>query len=455
KIDFIDAGESDSEEIENFLNDDSIPIGVENFEFNMEEDILFLESFLSEEPCLNPPIIPNQTKLSIKEPKHSFSMGNEHFSTTLVTKEVAESSTKNLVPIPRECEVTSDIGSESIEPIKDDSSVVLTFSNPLLDDDKINSDELNSYVESNSIEFTSNHDTVKFDKFDEFSGPLIPIHIVEEEKIRRKHAEYINRIEMLFTISPRPHPPVNANTNVEFIPSFSIPIQDNDSQQEEIDIITSTDNVLPPGVDDSDGEVDVFDDLRVDNPISNSEHEFSESEDSDFDNPSVPLPPPEPPDEELDFEIDFEDEILVVRNTIVEFECIDAKDELDVFNDENDDLSYFMFVISAKMFSFLSAESEDTIFDPGLSPKIEDFLCRILSWFSRPSLLFLVVVLSVFMIFQQDLPPVIEVFMCWILVPVSKIFTSFEISERKPKKGQNRIKNGKRGEAGKSQKQLQ
>nr|GFB75764.1 hypothetical protein [Tanacetum cinerariifolium] len=86
-----------------------------------------------------------------------------------------------------------------------------------------------------------------------------------------------------------------------------------------------------------------------------------ESEDSDFDNPSVPLPPPEPPDEELDFEIDFGDDIFVVRNTIVEFECIDARV---VFNDENDDCSYFMF---AKVFSLLFAESEDTIFDPGIS----------------------------------------------------------------------------------------
>nr|GFC76933.1 reverse transcriptase domain-containing protein [Tanacetum cinerariifolium] len=49
KIDFIYAGESDSEEIENFLNDNSIPIGVENSPFNMAEDILFLESLLSEE----------------------------------------------------------------------------------------------------------------------------------------------------------------------------------------------------------------------------------------------------------------------------------------------------------------------------------------------------------------------------------------------------------------------
>nr|GEU56003.1 hypothetical protein [Tanacetum cinerariifolium] len=346
KIDFIDTGGKYfySEEIENFLNDDSIPIRVENSEFNMEEDILFLDSLLREEPYLIPPMIPNQTKLSIGEPEHSFSIGYEHFSTSLVTKEVAESSTKNLVPIPREYEVTSDNGSESIEPVKDDSSVFTTISNPLFNNDKLNSDELKSHVESNSVESTSNHDTVKFDNLDEFSKPLIPIHIVEEERVRREHADYINRMEMLFTINPRPYPT--------------------------IDIVTSTDDVLPLGVenDDSDGEVDAVNDLRVDNSISNSEHEFAESEESDFDNPSVPLPPSEPPDEELDFEIDFGDEISVVRNTIVESECIDARMKFDVFNDENDDLSYFMFVIFDKVFSFLFAESEDTIFDPGFTP---------------------------------------------------------------------------------------
>nr|GEY59886.1 hypothetical protein [Tanacetum cinerariifolium] len=176
-----------------------------------------------------------------------------------------------------------------------------------------------------------------FDNLDEFSGPVIPIHIVEEERIRREHADYINRMEMLFTINPRPHPSMYANMNVEFLSSLPIPIQ----------------------------EIDDVDDLRVDNSIQNSKHEFSESKDSDFDNLLVPLPPPEPPDEEFDFKIDFGNEILVVRNTIVEFECIDAKVKFDVFNDENDDLSYFMFVIFDKMFSFLSNKSEDTIFDPG------------------------------------------------------------------------------------------
>nr|GFC05373.1 hypothetical protein [Tanacetum cinerariifolium] len=126
KIDFINAGESDSEEIENFLNDDSIPIGVEDSPFNIEEDILFLESLLNEDPSPPHPIIPNHTKSPIKEPKHSFNMGYEHFITNLVTKEVAEPSNKNLVPILRECEeeidvvtVTDDVLPPSVE--NDDS----------------------------------------------------------------------------------------------------------------------------------------------------------------------------------------------------------------------------------------------------------------------------------------------------------------------------------------------
>nr|GEX31534.1 DNA-directed DNA polymerase [Tanacetum cinerariifolium] len=174
-------------------------------------------------------------------------------------------------------------------------------------------------------------------------------------------------MEMFFTINSRPHPLTYDNTNIESFSSLPISIQDSDPYQEEIDIITSTDDVLPPGVENEDsygGEVDVVDVLRVDNSISNSEHEYSKSEDSDFDNPSVPLPPPEPPDENFDFKIVFEKEISVVRNTIVKFECIDARVKFDVFSDENDVLSYFMFVIFAKVFSLFFAKSEDIIFDP-------------------------------------------------------------------------------------------
>nr|GEZ10945.1 reverse transcriptase domain-containing protein [Tanacetum cinerariifolium] len=248
KNDFINAGGIDfeSKEIENFLNDVSIPFGVEDSPFNIDEDILFLKSLLREDPIPSHMIIPNQTELPIEEPKHSLIMGYEHFNTNLLTKDVAESSTKNLIPIPHEC-------------------------------------------------------------------------------------------------------------------------KESDPRQEEIDIVSVTNDVLPPSDDDSDEEVNAVDVLRVDNFIQNFEHKYPESEDSDFDNPLLPLPPSEPPDKEFDFEINFEKEILVVRNVIVKFESIDAKVKFDVFNDENDVLSYFMFVIFAKEFSLLSAETEDTIFDPGIS----------------------------------------------------------------------------------------
>nr|GFB23890.1 hypothetical protein [Tanacetum cinerariifolium] len=103
---------------------------------------------------------------------------------------------------------------------------------------------------------------------------------------------------------------------------------ESEPRHEKIDVVS--DDVLPPSNDDSDDEVDVDGDLRVDNVIQNSEHEYSESKDSDLDNPLLPLPPPKPPDKEFDFKIDFEKEISFI------------------------------------MFSLLSAESEDTIFDPGI-----------------------------------------------------------------------------------------
>nr|GFA34482.1 hypothetical protein [Tanacetum cinerariifolium] len=258
KIDFINARGIDfeSEEIKDFLNNDSIPFGVEDSQFNMDEYILFLE----------------------------------------------KSSTKNLIPIPNECVIVSENGSQSTEPINDNSSDSTIISNPLFDNDKINFDEINSHVEFNSDEFTSNHDIEK---------------------------NYINRMEMLFTINPLPHNPTNNNINVESFSSFSIPNQESEPHQEEIDVFSITNDVLPPSDDDLDEEVDAVGDLHVDNVIQNSEHEYSESEDSNFDNPLLPLPPPEPPDKEFDFEIDFEKEILVVRNAIAKFEYINARVKFD------------------------------------------------------------------------------------------------------------------------------
>nr|GEV00710.1 hypothetical protein [Tanacetum cinerariifolium] len=336
----------ESKEIEDFLNDDSIPFGVEDSPFNMDEDILFLESLLRDDPIPPHLIIPNQTKLPIEETNHSLNMGYEHFNTNLLTKDVAESSTKNLIPIPNECIVVSRNGSQSIKPINDNSSDFTIISNPPFD------------VESNSDESASNHNIMKSDYLDEFYGPFIPIHILEEERTKREHADYINRIEMLLTINSHPHNLTNDNINIKSFSSYLIPNQESDPRQEEIDVISVTNDVLPPSDDNSDEEVDDVGDVRVDNFIQNSEHEYSESEDSDFDNPLLPLPPPEPPDTKFNFKIDFQNEILVVRNAIVEF---DARMK---FNDEND---VFMFIMFVKKFSLLSAESENTIFDHGIS----------------------------------------------------------------------------------------
>nr|GEY21733.1 hypothetical protein [Tanacetum cinerariifolium] len=180
-----------------------------HFELSFADALVYMPKFA----LMFKKLMNNKNKL-IKLTKTSL---NENCSVVVLKKlpEKLESSTKNLVSIPHECKVTSDNGSVSIEPVKDKSSVFTTISKPLFDDDKINSDELNSYVGSNSNESTSNHVTVKIDNLDEFSRPLIPIHIVEEERIRREHADYINRMEMFFTINPRPHPSTYANTNVE------------------------------------------------------------------------------------------------------------------------------------------------------------------------------------------------------------------------------------------------
>nr|GEX85448.1 hypothetical protein [Tanacetum cinerariifolium] len=70
-----------------------------------------------------------------------------------------------------------------------------------------------------------------------------------------------------------------------------------------------------------------------------------------------------PPDAKFYFEINSREEISVVMNTIDKLGCLDLRDEFD-----DDDYFSFMYLIYSKMFlSFLSAESEDTIFDPGIS----------------------------------------------------------------------------------------
>nr|GEX81346.1 hypothetical protein [Tanacetum cinerariifolium] len=148
----------------------------------------------------------------------------------------------------------------------------------------------------------------------------------------------------------------------------------NDPLLEEVDLFFSN-NSIPPGIenvaDDPEGDVRFLEELLIDDSILS--HELS---DANFkENPSISRPPPEPPDDNFDLEQEVISAVM---------EDTDEPDEhfnpgRDIFVSikiEDDDYFPFMFVI--RFFLpylilpeisplLLSAESEDTIFDPGIS----------------------------------------------------------------------------------------
>nr|GEZ58622.1 hypothetical protein [Tanacetum cinerariifolium] len=343
-----------------------------------------------------------------KEPNHLLSMGYEHLSITPKTEsdEVTESNDENILPILSKCEVTLEDEIECDMPAKDDCSLVFTtfsnplfkdndnldssddkllpdedvlaeefkiYSNPLCDEDRINSDKLDPYcfnVESDFVESLLNHDTfIDFSSKFNFFGELA--HIKPEiPKSDFDFEEEIRLIENLLYDNSFPRPPEKLNAGIAYTIIESIPlpilVQDGNSQQKEIDIVAETDDVLPPSIETfaeyPKGDIRFLEELLINDSILSYE-----SSDSNFEeNPTIPRPPPKPPD----VETNAGEEIPVVMTD----------------KDEDVDYSSFIFVIYPEMFSFLlSAESEETIFDPGLFPEIEVILCRICVRFPRSS----------------------------------------------------------------------
>nr|GFA50865.1 hypothetical protein [Tanacetum cinerariifolium] len=287
------------------------------------------------------PILPTE------EPEYSLSMRYEHLSTIpkMESNEVIKSSAKNLLPIPKDV---------PIEEFK-------VYSNPLFDDEEINSDEINPHcfnTESDFVKSLSNRDTLidsslKFDFLEDFSGALMPTSITDEE----------------------------LNMIVETLPSSPIPFEDSDSQREEIDIFTATNELLPPSIKsdnyDSEGDIYFLEELLVDDSIPIPENESFYFD--HHDDPLFPCPPPEPPD--VEFFFDSKPEVIsTVMNNYDELnddEYFDPGGEIDVFTNVKDD-DYFPFIFVIQIFLpyliypevsplLLSVESEDIIFDPGIS----------------------------------------------------------------------------------------
>nr|GEV53560.1 hypothetical protein [Tanacetum cinerariifolium] len=325
--------------------------------------------------------------LLTEEPEYSLRMGYKHLRTIPETEsdEVIKSSAKNLVQIPSEYEVTSDNESECDVPVKDESSPIFanfsnplfdcnddftssddeslpnedvpmenfkSYSDPLFDDEEINSNKIDPHyfnAESDLIESLSNRDTLidsspKFDYLEEFSGELMPTSIINEERIKREHEEYISLMEKLLTINSFPHPLENfhANTIIETLPTSPIPVGDSDSLWEEINIFTDTNDLMPSGSEsdnyDSEGDIHFFEEL---------------------------------PGELISAMINIIDELI-------EDECFDpGGGVIDVFENVKDD-DYFPFIFVLQIFIpylicpevsplILSTGSEDSIFDLGIS----------------------------------------------------------------------------------------
>ncbi|GJW33305.1 hypothetical protein Tco_0053337 [Tanacetum coccineum] len=263
-------------------------------------------------------------------------MGDRHLSIIpeKESDELIKSSVENLVPIPSESEVTSDKESECDVPVNDETfPTFTTFSNPLFDsnDDFTSSDDESlSDEDSNLIESLLNRDILidsspKFDYLlEEFFGELAHIDLIPPgiEKADFDLEEEIRLVENLLYDNSSPRPPEDLNleiadTILESLSPSPILVEDSDSLMEEIDLFLTTNDSMPPGIEDEDydskGDIRFLEELLNNGSLLLPKNEsFSLDH---FDDPSLPRPPPEPPDVEICF--DFKPDTGVVTNKVV------------------------------------------------------------------------------------------------------------------------------------------
>nr|GEZ12545.1 hypothetical protein [Tanacetum cinerariifolium] len=282
------------------------------------------------------------------QPEYSLSMGYKHLNTTSETEsdEIIKSGVEELVPILSENEVTSEDKREcdmlicENSPICDDHYEIFSDSN---NDDDISSDddafEDIEYVEAPlpDPELVSlEEENVKVDLEDIFQIQDVILH---EKLLSINHL--IANIESL-NDNPTPDRVLNSST---LFPIF-----------EESD--NSLSDKLSP-------EFETFSDHTEETRSGSTTTHDSLPEYDSFC---------------FDFEPHAGEEISVVTNyndELIDDECFDPGGEIDVSTNIEDDY-YFPFMFVVRIFLpyltylevfplFLSAESEDTIFDPGIS----------------------------------------------------------------------------------------
>nr|GEW30680.1 reverse transcriptase domain-containing protein [Tanacetum cinerariifolium] len=318
----------------------------------------------------------------IVESLQNFRYGVEHLSITPETEsdEVTESNAENLLPIPSECKVTledkrdCDVPVFTIDVCDNHSD---TFFDSKIDDDiSVYDDDFEDieYVEASLfdpeiVSGEEENDVVLREKLLSITRLISNIESLNDNSTPDRVLNSFESDNSLsdtfspefetfcdYTEETRSGNTTHADNSLPEYDSFYFEIEpdqerlinisddlSNDPLLEEADLFIASDNSIPPGIEnvanDTEGDICFLEELLIDDFILSHE-----SSDSNFEeNSSIPRPPPKPPNAETD----AGEEILVVMND---------KDKFD------EDYYFFMF---DKVFSFLSTESEDTIFDPG------------------------------------------------------------------------------------------
>nr|GEX22650.1 hypothetical protein [Tanacetum cinerariifolium] len=306
--------------------------------------------------------------LLTKEPEHLLSMRYEHLSITPETEsdEVTDSNAENLLPILSKYEVTLEDKRECDLPIYENIPVCDNhsdnFFNFKIDDDILvyNDDfEDIEYVEASlsdpkivSVEEENDVEEENVVQQEDEEIDLEDISQIQDVVLYEKLLSITRLISNIESLNDNFTPDRVFNSfesDNSLLDNFSPEFETfcdhlEKTRSEEADLFLASDNSIPPGIenfaDDPEGDIHFLDELLIDDSILSHE-----SSDSNFeDNPSIPRPPSKPPDAKTD----TGEEFLVV---------ISDKDKFD------EDYHYFMFV---KVFSLLFAESEYTIFDPGI-----------------------------------------------------------------------------------------
>nr|GEY50417.1 hypothetical protein [Tanacetum cinerariifolium] len=318
-----------------------------NPSLNIQNELSHHEIFINElirqklqnEYAQHFPAIAITFDLPTVEPKDSLRMRDEHFDTILETEsdKFIKSSVENLVPSLSESDDLSD--SECDVPSCDD---FITFSNPLFDaDEDFSSSDNESFcdediskeiysnplfdeeiismkidphyfnVESDLIESLFNHDSSVISSsskinslLDEFASELILLKSIPPgiNETDCDPEEEIHLIEKLLYDNSSPHPPKEfiSKKSDAAIESFSpspILVEDSDSLMEEIDLSFSSDDSMPPGIEEDDYESE-RDILILEELLSNDSHSLLENESFHFDIPSSSRPFAKPPDDD-------------------------------------------------------------------------------------------------------------------------------------------------------------